>query len=425
MTSADDREATTGGGATRLTGGRLLAARVAWLIGVGITLAVFATSIRDYLESMRHPGLLNAALPPRAVAALQRAGVSLGAYAWASLVVILLITLVSLALALVLFWRRGDDWMALLVSVFILSYTTANIGVPTNPAPIQGWSVGAAFTVFWGALTFGLWFGVLLVFPSGRFAPRWSLWFLVVATLWAGVWGADSNLLGGALVLGYPLFVGGEIAFMVYRYRRVATPMQQLQTRWVIAALVATLIANQVFWLPTGFTPLGETIYPPLAYTGYQLVLGLVPVVFFIAIQRYHLYNIDTIINRALVYGSLTVVLGALYFGLITGAQALIHLLRGQQNQSQLSIVLSTLAVAALIQPLRRRLQAIIDQRFYRRKYDATRTLEVFGATLRSEIELGELSERLVAIVQETMRPASIWLWLRPAPRNTATPHHL
>jgi hypothetical protein len=131
-----------------------------------------------------------------------------------------------------------------------------------------------------------------------------------------------------------------------------------------------------------------------------------------IAILRYHLYNIDLIINRTLVYGSLTAVLAGLYFGTIVVLQLLFRALTGEG--SQLVVVASTLAIAALFTPLRRRIQSIIDRSFYRRKYDAVKTLGAFSAKLRDETDLDALSGELVGIVRETMQPAHVTLWLRP-----------
>jgi hypothetical protein len=152
-------------------------------------------------------------------------------------------------------------------------------------------------------------------------------------------------------------------------------------------------------------------------WVGYLLVgiggLGG-PIAIGIAILRYRLYEIDTLINRTLVYGALTATLVAVYFGGVTIAQAVFRALTGQEEQPQLAVVVSTLVIAALFNPLRRRIQGFIDRRFYRRKYDARKTLEAFSATLRDETDLDALSDDLVGVVRETMQPVHVSLWLRP-----------
>jgi ADP-ribosylglycohydrolase len=132
------------------------------------------------------------------------------------------------------------------------------------------------------------------------------------------------------------------------------------------------------------------------------------------AIFRYRLYDIDIIINRTLVYGSLTATLALVYFGGVAITQAIFHALTAQEQQPQLAIVVSTLVIAALFNPLRRRIQSFIDRRFYRRKYNAAKTLEAFSAKLRHETDLDSLSADLVGVVRETMQPAHVSLWLRP-----------
>ena len=172
-------------------------------------------------------------------------------------------------------------------------------------------------------------------------------------------------------------------------------------------ALTLVLYFNRVLPIPYP-NPRAELI----AVTAVNIFILLIPISFGFAILRSRLWDIDIIINRTLVYGSLTALLALLYFGLIFVLQSLFQGVFHQNNA--VAIVVSTLVIAALFQPLRHRIQAIIDRRFYRRKYDAAKTLEAFSATLRNEVDLSQLREHLLNVVQETMQPAHISLWLRP-----------
>src|SRR5205807_1493761 len=149
--------------------------------------------------------------------------------------------------------------------------------------------------------------------------------------------------------------------------------------------------------------------------TLFHCAAALIPLSIGFSILRYRLYDIDVLINRTLVYGSLTALLTLLYFGLVIGLGSLVRLFTGQVSQSPIVIVASTLALFTLFQPLRRRIQAIIDRRFYRHKYDAAKTLEAFSTTLRNEVDLNQLREHLLTVVQETMQPSHVSLWLPPA----------
>jgi hypothetical protein len=199
--------------------------------------------------------------------------------------------------------------------------------------------------------------------------------------------------------------VGAVISVLV-RFRRARGDERQ-QIKWFAAAAALTLVWYLVFGQSTRELP--EAIVALASI----LVLQTIPVATGIAILRYRLYDIDRIINRTLVYGSLTVTLVALYFGGIVVLQRIFVTLTGQQ--STLAVVASTLLIAALFTPLRRRIQGFIDRRFYRRKYDARKTLEAFSATLRDETDLEALNNDLVGVVRETMQPAHVSLWLRPA----------
>jgi hypothetical protein len=198
----------------------------------------------------------------------------------------------------------------------------------------------------------------------------------------------------------------GAVISLVVRFRRAKGDVRQ-QIKWFASAAALTLVWILLF----GQASLRGLPGVIVALSG-LLVIASIPVATGIAILRYRLYDIDRIINRTLVYGVLTVMLVALYFGVIVLLQSLFIAFTG--HQSTLAVVASTLLIAALFTPLRRRIQGFIDRRFYRSKYDARKTLEAFSATLREETDLGALSENLVGIVRETMQPAHVSLWLRP-----------
>ncbi len=191
------------------------------------------------------------------------------------------------------------------------------------------------------------------------------------------------------------------------RFRRSGSVERQ-QIKWLAFAALAIPV-----WFLTN-API-EAAAPNLFVVVDSLVVSaLIPLAAGIAILRYRLYDIDVVINRALVYGSLTATLALMYIGGVATTQAIFRALAGQEQQPQLAVVVSTLVIAALFNPLRRRIQSFIDRRFYRRKYDAAKTLEAFSAKLRDETDLNALSEDLVRVVQETMQPAHVSLWLRP-----------
>jgi hypothetical protein len=160
---------------------------------------------------------------------------------------------------------------------------------------------------------------------------------------------------------------------------------------------------------------------PRIANALFAVILPLVPVSIGIAILRYRLYEIDRIINRTLVYGLLTALLGGVYAAIVL---VLGQLFGGvEKNPPSLAVAGATLAVAALFQPARRRIQQAVDRRFNRRKYDTAKTIEAFASRLRDEVHLDNLSAELLAVVDQTMEPTQAWLWLRPAPTPSGTPH--
>jgi hypothetical protein len=224
-----------------------------------------------------------------------------------------------------------------------------------------------------------------------------------------------------ALRIPFALGLFGTIVFaQIYRYLRVSEPVERQQIKWVVFGLTAALAGATLVALPLAI--LREELLEPgptkVLYALFELTatnafLLLIPLSIGVAILRYRLWDIDVIINRTLVYGSLTVMLTLVYFIGVMASEGIFRSLTGQEEQPQLAVVLSTLVIAALFNPLRRRTQGFIDRRFYRRKYDAGKTLEAFSSKLRDETDLQNLNEELVGVVKETMQPAQAGLWLR------------
>jgi hypothetical protein len=273
---------------------------------------------------------------------------------------------------------------------------------------------------------------LFLLFPTGRLPSRRWRWFAglsAVATLvgavcasfssGTGYLGPLTNPLGIesigdlSLIVSPILYILGLLAVisMLSRLRR-GTGIERQQIKWFAYAGAVTFIGGLV----------QHNLFPVIDvwwvwWVGFVVgTIGLLgqPVALGIAILRYRLYEIDLIINRTLVYGSLTAMLALVYFGGVALTQGLFQGLTGQEEQPQLAIVVSTLVIAALFNPLRRRVQAFVDRRFYRKKYDAVKTLEAFSARLRDETDLEALNKELVGVVRETMQPAHVSLWLRP-----------
>jgi hypothetical protein len=278
-----------------------------------------------------------------------------------------------------------------------------------------------------------------MLFPDGRlFSRRWLPVAIIggIGGLGVAVLGALSDTLvvgdhprfeidnpigveGLAMPWNQPVFValealfavgiGGAAASLVIRLRR-SRGVERRQLEWFAFVAVLFFGGSVLTGIASGVGGVGW-----LGSVSFTIsVMGLVclPVAVGVAILKYRLYDIDIIINRTLVYGSLTLFLLLVYFGGVTTAQAVFRTLTGLQHEPQLAVVVSTLAIAALFNPLRRRIQSFIDRRFYRRKYDARKTLEAFSARLRDETDLEALNAELVSVVGETMQPEHVTLWL-------------
>jgi hypothetical protein len=416
----------------RLSGKRLLLARSIWAVLVLFALGLLAFNLPrvPHLVMQEFPcsdaQCTTGLLAPDALRTLHSLGISVSAFAIFYLVIFYLIPLVVwVAAGLFLAWRRSDDWMALLVSLSLILFQTSLLLAGLVPGALytNSYTGGPLWFVLFYYFCASLILPVFALFPNGRFVPRWMVWptlAMMLSVFPGGAVPPDSPLGMILGVLNFPLGLTLVICLagsMVYRYVRRATPLERQQIKWLTFTLIFDIILNWIgpvvlSWLFPGFGPhsLVGALYNliwPVTFLG-------VPISIAIAILRYRLWDIDSIINRTLVYGLLTGILAAVYIGLVLGLQALFARVVGQVSQTPVIIVGSTLIIATLFRPLRRRIQTVIDRRFYRRKYDAARTLAAFNATLRQEVDLEQLSEQLVAVVQETMQPAHVSLWLRP-----------
>jgi hypothetical protein len=399
--------------AANLRGRWLLLARVAWMALTAIVIGFHVAGI-PYLYARQIENFFGR-LTPEQVRVFKNLGLTPEFYAAYAVAVPVGTMLVFTTIATVIFWRRSEDRMALFSAFMFVVFGGAALtsGVPQTLA--------AAHPTLWfpvhlldylGQVAFVTFF---YLFPNGRFVPRWTRWLAIaVALLYVpDIFFPDSS----PDILGGPVFIGFLISLVVaqvYRYRRVSGPVERQQTKWVVSGVAVALVGFATLLTLANFVLSPESMGPLIELVAETCVYGLIaliPLSIGVAILRSGLYEIDIIINRTLVYGPLTAMLVALYFGGIVLLQRVFVALTGEK--STLAVVASTLAIAALFNPLRRRIQSFIDRRFYRSKYDARKTLEAFSVKLRDETDLQTLNNDLIDAVQETMQPAHVSLWLR------------
>jgi hypothetical protein len=335
----------------------------------------------------------------------------------------------------------GFLWMLIVLSD---SYGTYGLAKPGSiPYPVASEALGLWL---WVPPVGLLGTYLILLFPNGRLpSRRWRplAWLsgavIVLGSVGIALAPGSVEDLGGVrnpfglegapwvayaavVVPLLPVCILASAVSLVLRYRRSGGEERQ-QVKWIAFAasfvgLVAliTVVSTQMFAPESLETAGTQPLWLELLQDVELLSLAGVPVAVGFAILRHRLYDIDVVINRTLVYGSLTAMLVAVYYGSVVILQYIFRALSG--GESQFAIVASTLAIAALFNPLRRRVQGFVDRRFYRRKYDAAKTLADFGVRLREETDLETLGSDVVRVVRETMQPAHVSLWLRPDPTS-------
>lgn len=409
--------------------GRWLAlARAAWLLITAVGVVMFAIGAQLFFQQLATTctgsDCLRQQLTPEAASTLAEIGLTLTEYAFLQIMPTVIFAIVSVGVGALIFWQRSHELMAFSSSLWLVTFglTLFEEEVRATGAAYP-WLQPAALLLVWlgGVILLPLFF---CIFPNGRFAPRWTKWaWLSASALFVGLgtvaelfpafnafYGAFAGYLWASMVLG-------GVAVQIYRYRTLLTVSERQQTKWVVFAflaaalvLITLVLVNPLFldFRVRDVNAVGNILTNAVA----TLAFLMIPIGIGISILRHRLFDIDLIIRRTVQYSIVSAMLATVYFGSITLLQRSVTAVTGAQ--SPLAIVLSTLLVAALFNPLRRRIQTAVDRRFYRQKYDAQQILAQFAKAARDEVELDALQAELVRVVEETMQPDQISVWVKP-----------
>ena len=417
----------------RLRGRSLVLARTTWVVLVLLTFGLFIASIRPHfsqLMTVSDEPQMWLQISPTQEHALLNLGLSVRSYAVYMLAVQMIVAAGFFGLSLLIFWRRSDDGMAIFVSLVSILYgaTSVPVGQALAQQTLPAWriSVDLMNSIGWGM-------GLILfyLFPNGHWVPRWTRWLAALVTIWVLAWPFLPALNPDRWMFPWPFltktswYATGVMA-QLFRYMRHSAPVERQQTKWAVFGFTAAFTGFILFNLPVVlWSPLQVGGLPRLMYLviGYP-ALGLLPMLLAplslgFACLRYRLWDIDIILNRALIYGAVTTFLILIYGGSVVVLQWLFRRLMGQ-DQSDLVTAISTLAIAAAFQPVRRRIQVWIDRSFFRSKYEAQEALAAFGTILRNDVQadLNRLTDDLLAVIDQTMEPAHVTLWLSPSTRG-------
>jgi len=402
-------------------GGRrsIVAMRSMWGVLVGLSLTLFVFSIPSRYGELTDIGRRATAQFGSEDDFLLRF-LSQGAYAFTVLSLEIIFVLALTVVSVVMVWRNWDDWRPLFFSATFVTYAvwvTPTLDALALSPVLQTLADLLQAVGLLMAISF------FLLFYDGRFVPRWtrlSALGWAVYCLACGLFpGMPLSLIDpfaasfGAFLLLVLLGWTIGLAAQAVRYRR-ADSRQRTRTKWVLLVIAGACAGYACVYLPGMLLPASgraRLYYELFGVSAFWLLALPIPIALIVAMFRYRLFDVNVLINRTLVYGALTAALLVVYIGSVVLLQALFRTLIG--SESQLAIVASTLAIAALFSPLRGRIQSFVDRRFYRKKYDAARTLESFSARLRNETDLDALSSDLITVVTETMQPERASLWLR------------
>lgn len=406
---------------TQFTDPRILtASRVAWIAIALMTVGLFIVALPTRVaQLMTDPYLL--------AEGLQSLGLSVRWFAVYGTVLDVLVAMGFVLIATLLYWLRSDDWMVWLVSLSMIMFLITILPVTTVLAEASPtWRLPLRL---FRAFGFAILLSVLLIFPDGRLAPPAARLVLYSGLVYFVLWIIFPGLApptaftdlrvpaNGPQVIPMFVFLLAVGVVQAYRYRKIYDRVQRQQVRWVVLALLGAFAILVVLALPPLLLPalgIGGMAFTPYLLVAIPATLFsflLFPLTVAMAVLRYRLWDIDVLIRRTLIYGALTATLAVVYFGTVVAMQWVFRSLTGQT--SPLAVVLSTLIIAALFNPLRHRIQHDIDRRFYRRKVDAQQAMAAFAQVARNETDLDVLTAEVVHTVEQMMQPEHVSLWLR------------
>jgi hypothetical protein len=409
----------------RLVGRALTLARLSWAV---VALIMLVPTLISWLMFYEVLGQVcdNCVITPAIVEILREMGLSRQLWSAEKLVSTILVGGGWIGAGLVIFALRSHDRRAILMSVFLMLVGPGFGGIPADLATARPeWVLVHRTYIYLASLGF---LGLVILFPNGRLAPRWSLWpvvyLMVIFFPNSFMYGSRYDFSTWPPAVVFPVMglflLGTLILIPAFRYRRYFSAAERKQARWAVLGFIAaalgiflTMITATVLLPCTADVLIGknEVICGFAQSLGYGLSPMMIPIFIGVAITRSRLWDIDVIIRRTLVYGALTATLALIYFGGIVVLQGILMMITGE-SRSKIVTVATTLVIAALFTPLRRRIQNDIDKRFYRRKYNAERALAEFAAAARQETDLDELKGRVVQVVEGTVQPEQVSLWL-------------
>jgi hypothetical protein len=397
----------------------LRALRWVWLAVFLIVLGVWAAAVPARIQEL--------SLDPYNFApALENLGLTVGFFSAYATALDASVMLAFILVGALIFWRKSNDRTAILFSLALILMPV--ILIPLSPSIYRiypGWRIPILLIRSIAGVTA---INLFYIFPTGRFVPGWTRWLTILSLAFgvipvlpgvnppadfAGLRRPADFILIAILLV----FLGSGVFAQIFRYRYSSTPVEKQQTKWVVLGFAGVFLSFIIVFLPLLFVPSlrfsgsSSLLYILWVIPATLISLFFIPLSITMSILRYRLWDIDFLLRRTLAYTILTSILAVVYFGGVLLLQMAFRLFT--QETSQAAVVISTLTIAFLFTPLRKRIQAVIDRRFYRRQYSVEQTMNAFSESLRDEMDVDQLMGQITALVDETMQPVRVSFWLK------------